>query len=146
MGQQPFAFPPTVGGAVASKSAALFTNANVAAHVAVPGVAARLRHCQDRCMASDLEQSIAEFIQSAQFDLAGRGMTVWAVEAQLQAIDDRILQTETQMAKRVGEGKFLAIGAVGLMSLSIACAPRRDEGRNARRQGFVADCSRVRPA
>lgn len=66
------------------------------------------------------QESLSDLVARYQVAVAGKAVAPWLIEAQLQAVDDRLEKEAVDLYRRVGEGRFLAIGTIAAMSLSIA--------------------------
>lgn len=71
-------------------------------------------------MSEEAQDWLVEAIVQFQEQSGGRSLAPWLVEAQLQVIDDRLISDGIVLERRIGEGRFLAIGAIAAVSFSIA--------------------------
>ena len=71
-------------------------------------------------MPEQTEEGLVETVVDRQIEVSGRALPLWLIEAQLQVIEDRLTAAGTVLERRIGEGKFLAIGALATVSASIA--------------------------
>jgi len=75
---------------------------------------------QNVAMSDEAEDRLVEAVVQFQQQLSGRSLAPWLIEAQLQIIDDRLISRGVVLERRLGEGRFLAIGAIATISFSIA--------------------------
>lgn len=64
---------------------------------------------------------LIEYIAASQSESLGFAMNHWIIEAQLEEIEAGLSSDgDVALQRRIGEGRFLAIGAIATVSLSIA--------------------------